>query len=63
MDHKKRKYLHCQECDMKVGHVFQDGVYVCQNCGHESQADKEDVVTSSQLGFRINDKEDETHVD
>lgn len=27
------KYLYCPRCDMKVGHVLKDDVYVCNVCG------------------------------
>ncbi|GAH35869.1 unnamed protein product [marine sediment metagenome] len=51
------KYMHCSNCDIIVGHVLKDGKYVCQNCGHVTPYPKEDIVKSSHLGFKANEKE------
>ena len=55
----------CLDCGMTTFQLlrgWKKGCYTSYRCGHCNKAykvmeDKEDIVMSSQLGFKINDKE------
>jgi len=61
MNPKEMKYLYCPRCDMTVGHVLEVDCYVCNGCGFANiilldLPAKEDVITSSQPGFKVREK-------